>query len=114
MSEKYKIGKETVRSIVKETCEGLWQALSPIYLAEPQLNEFKHITADFYKKWKIPNCIGALDGRYIQIKCPTTKRGTKYDCRNEYVMVIMAACNSKYEFTFVDIATHERGSDGGK
>lgn len=45
----------------------------------PNLNEpdWLEISNDFNAKWNFPNCLGAVDGKHIAIKCPPNG-GTLY------------------------------------
>ncbi|XP_036329762.1 protein ANTAGONIST OF LIKE HETEROCHROMATIN PROTEIN 1-like [Rhagoletis pomonella] len=66
----HKMGKTTVRNIVLEICEIIWTTLSPVYLSEPTLAQYKDIADDFSRMWNMPNCVGAIDGKHIAITCP--------------------------------------------
>ncbi|XP_017485759.1 PREDICTED: uncharacterized protein LOC108374284 isoform X2 [Rhagoletis zephyria] len=57
--------------IVAETCDALWEILGPIYLSIPKKDEWKRIAIDFNSMWNLPNCIGAIDGKHINIFCPS-------------------------------------------
>lgn len=64
------IGHATVHCIIKETCQVLWNVLQPIVMPPPAKEDLAHISGEFYKKWNIPNCVGALDGKHVEIQCP--------------------------------------------
>lgn len=66
----FKIGISTVREIVYETCQVIYSQLHSIYLSPPNRQEYKEIAAEFWRKCKVPNCIGAIDGKHIRIFCP--------------------------------------------
>nr|XP_023011716.1 uncharacterized protein LOC111502002 isoform X2 [Leptinotarsa decemlineata] len=66
-------GESTVRKIIKESTEIIWNALKDIYMTIPTREQFKHIADRFELLWNLPNCIGALDGKHIRIeKFPNT------------------------------------------
>ncbi|XP_017485753.1 PREDICTED: uncharacterized protein LOC108374284 isoform X1 [Rhagoletis zephyria] len=67
----FKIGLSTMKEIVAETCDALWEILGPIYLSIPKKDEWKRIAIDFNSMWNLPNCIGAIDGKHINIFCPS-------------------------------------------
>ncbi|KAI8124650.1 putative nuclease HARBI1 [Lucilia cuprina] len=66
----HKLGKTTVRNIILETCEIIWNLLSPIYASEPTTSQYIDIEQDFSRMWNIPNCVGAIDLKHIALKCP--------------------------------------------
>lgn len=66
----HRIGKATAHVIIKEVCKVLWDKLKPTELPEPSKNNFEDIAKGFFERWNLPNCIGALDGKHINIIAP--------------------------------------------
>ena len=50
-------------SAVYEVCDAVWQVLQPIYMKEPDEDDWKQIEHRFSTRWNFPNCVGALDGK---------------------------------------------------
>jgi hypothetical protein len=70
MSFSYRIAPSTVHSIIISTCELIWNKLSPTELLQPTEEEWKKKAEEFYSLWQFPNCIGAIDGKRIEIQAP--------------------------------------------
>jgi hypothetical protein len=64
----FRIGINTVSKIISETCEELWNTLNESVFPEINQNTWLKIANDFAKKWNFPNCIGAIDGKQVQIQ----------------------------------------------
>ena len=64
-------GYTTIGNIVKEGCDALWLKLSSVHMRMPQGQEEWMVVADnFMNKWHFPNCVGAMDGKHVVIRCP--------------------------------------------
>lgn len=50
----------------------IWKKLSPTHLRAPSPAEVNQLAKEFYEKWKFPNCVGAIGGKYIRILDPST------------------------------------------
>ena len=60
------IGKSTVSNIIRETCDGICQALLEKYLTGPESTEnWLRIAEGFQDEWNFPHCTGAVDGKHI-------------------------------------------------
>ena len=71
LSWSYRIGRSTVSKIIRETSKAIWDILSPVYLKSPSSEvEWKQVADDFSGIWNLPNVIGAIDGKHIDIECP--------------------------------------------
>ncbi|KZS02590.1 Uncharacterized protein APZ42_000308, partial [Daphnia magna] len=88
LSYAFRIGHSTVSEIVRETCEKIFETLSPIYLKQPDSNGWKKIANEFSKIWNFPNCIGAGDGKHFAIQCPSNSGSTWYNYKGFHSMVM--------------------------
>lgn len=109
----YKLGATTVREIIQETCEVIWRLLSPVYVSVPTESQYRDIAKDFFDMWNIPNCVGAIDGKHVAIKCPAKSSSMYYNYKKFFSIVLMAVCDAKYTFTAVSIGSYGSQSDGG-
>ena len=78
ISFSYRLGHSTVCSIIDDTCDAIWKALSPEYLRTPaNSDEWRRISDGFESTWNFPHCVGATDGKHIMIQAP-------HNCGSEY------------------------------
>ena len=99
--------------IVKETCAVIWEVLSPLVMPTPTKEQWLEIGQRFGRKWNFPNCIGAVDGKHINIKAPP-KSGSLYrNYKHFFSIVLMAVVDADYRFTMVDIGSYGSSSDSG-
>lgn len=102
------LGLSTVSSIIRETTKILWKILQPKVLQPPSMEEWMSIEKDFYERWNIPNCIGAIDGKHVNIQAPPNSGSEFFNYKKQHSIVLMAACDARYRFTLVNI-----GAAGG-
>ena len=75
--------------------------------------EWEKIADDFMKRWEMPNCIGALDGKHIIMQAVANAGSTYYNYKGEHSIVLMSLVDAHRRFIYVDIGCNGRVSDGG-
>ena len=75
--------------------------------------EWREIAREFEAKWQFPNCIGAIDGKHVEIQPSAGSGSYFYNYKGTDSIVLMAVTNTNYEFVYIDVGANGRVSDGG-
>ena len=67
---------------------------------------------EFERKWDFPNCLGAVDGKHVEIIPPTGSGSFYWNYEGFNSLVLMSIANANYEFVYCDSETNGRVSDG--
>lgn len=109
----FRVGVTTACNIIRETCDILWKQLQPLVLPVPTTEEWEVMADKFCKRWSLPNCVGAIDGKHIAIQAPHHSGSTYFNYKKYYSTVLLGVCDAEYCFSFVDIGAYGAQSDSG-
>lgn len=110
----FRVSRHSISRIVVETCEALYKALQQDYLKVPSTDEeWKYISTRFEERWNFPHCIGALDGKHVNIQPPPNSGSHYYNYKGFNSIVLMALVDADLKFIYIDVGTNGRVSDGG-
>nr|CAH7751209.1 unnamed protein product [Callosobruchus chinensis] len=93
--------------------EYIWDSLYEIHIPVPSNGDFQQITKDFYEIWNFPNCIGALDGKHIRMRCPNNSGSLYFNYKGYFSIVLQALVDANYKFINIDVGGYGKQSDGG-
>ncbi|XP_031356255.1 protein ALP1-like isoform X1 [Photinus pyralis] len=111
---KFKMGKSTVHCIIKEMCQAIFDVLHNDYLQPPRNEEeWLSIATSFENTWNFPHCLGALDGKHINMRAPNNSGSLYFNYKKNFSLVLLALCDSQYMFKIVGIGAFGSSSDGG-
>ena len=103
-----------VNHILWKTCSAIWKALGDIYVRPPSSpDDWREISRGFEDLWNSPHCVGAIDGKHVNMKCPNNSGSLYYNYKGFFSLVLMAICDSHYNFTLVDIGDYGGNNDSG-
>lgn len=109
----FRISHTTIRQLVYETCEAIWDTLYQKHMAFPTKLTLSSIADQFYRKWKFPNCVGAIDSKHIRIKCPGNSGSMYFNYKKYCSIVLQGLVDANYKFISVEVGSYGNQSDGG-
>ena len=109
----FRVAANTISGIVPETCEAIINEYMDEFIPCPNTPEaWMHVAEDFSMKWQFHNCLGAIDGKHVAIKCPANGGSTFFNYKGFHSIILMALY-ANYKFLYVDIGANGSCSDGG-
>lgn len=77
------------------------------------MEEWKAVADGFAARWNFPNCIGALDGKHVNIIQPANSGSRFFNYKHTFSLVLMGLVDADYKFLYCDVGCNGRISDGG-
>ncbi|KAH8009728.1 hypothetical protein HPB51_019039 [Rhipicephalus microplus] len=108
-----RVGISKAHMAVKVTCHALWMRLQLLYMPIPTSETWLHVAQGFGHTWQFLNCIGAVDGKHVQLKCPKNSGSMFFNYKGTYSIALLAVVDCNYKFVMVDVEAYGKQSDGG-
>lgn len=103
----------TISYIVKETLAALKEKLVPLFLPQLTTGNLEKKAEEYNNKWNFPNCVGAIDGKHVRIRCPNKSGSLYYNYKGFFSVVLLAVVDANYKFMFVDVGSYGKEGDSG-
>ncbi|XP_069609053.1 uncharacterized protein [Ranitomeya imitator] len=99
----FRVGKSTISQIVRCTCTVIWQKLQPIVMPCPTKETWLQVAAGFQTVANFPNCVGAVDGKYVRVLKPPRSGSRFFNYKKYFSVVLMAVADAHYKFVAIDV-----------
>nr|CAI5844569.1 unnamed protein product [Callosobruchus analis] len=91
LSYEYLLAPSTLRKIVFDTCQVIWNKLQPLYMSETLAeDDCLRIADQFFARTKFPNIIGVVDGKHIRVIKPSHSGSNFFNYKKYFSVVLMA------------------------
>lgn len=97
----FRLEDEPYEQIVKDVCKAIVAAVMPTYVKSPSADDFKRIANEFSRKWSLPNCLGAVGCKTMQLEAPADP-GPYFMSENHRISIV-ALCDANYCFTVAEV-----------
>ncbi|XP_056647448.1 uncharacterized protein LOC130452155 [Diorhabda sublineata] len=74
--------------------------------------EWELVKRKFEVQWNFPNCVEAIDGKHIQIKCPPKSGSNYYNYKGTFSITLFALVDAEYNFLYIDVGANGKSNDG--
>ncbi|XP_055919377.1 putative nuclease HARBI1 isoform X2 [Eupeodes corollae] len=105
----YRVSKQAFGLIVDQVCIAICTEMSD-EMPKMRKTNWLEVANKFNARWNFPNCVGAIDGKHIAIKCPKNAGSLFYNYKKFHSIVLMAVADAQYRFIYIDVGAY--GSEG--
>ncbi|XP_071051335.1 uncharacterized protein [Onthophagus taurus] len=89
------ISPQLLGKIIPETCDAIYKVLQKTYMKFPKCEEeWKQIALEFKQRWNFDTCVGAIDGKHINIVKPPNSGSIYYNYKGKFSIVLMAVVDA--------------------
>lgn len=98
---------------MKRTLAVLKRTLVPVFLPSMSKEQLVLKAKDYYARWNFPNCVGAIDGKHVRIRCPRKSASLYYNYKGFFSIVLLAVVDANYRFIYIDVGSYGKEGDSG-
>lgn len=98
VSHLFGVGISTVCNCVQDFCDAVIRVLLPQHIKFPDPAKFVEMAKFFESRWRVPQCVGAIDGSHIPIIAPEEYPGDYFNRKGWHSVVLQAVVNGKGQF----------------
>lgn len=69
IASNYRVGKQTFGKMIDDVCNAICVVLKDECKSYSNA-DWLQVANQYNAKWNFPNCLGAIDGKHVAIKCP--------------------------------------------
>lgn len=71
IADLYRVGQSTVCKSIDIVCNAICEEFQTVAFENYDREIWLNVANRFNERWNLPNCLGAIDGKHIRIKCPS-------------------------------------------
>lgn len=84
-----------------------------IFLPDVSTVDLNKKATEFWTKWNFPNCVLAIDGKHVRIRCPKKTGSLFFNYKDYFSIVMLAMVDANYKFIAIDVGSFGREGDSG-
>jgi hypothetical protein len=69
----------------------------------PTEQKWREVSKRYHELWNPPNCVGAIDGKHVRIKCSPNSGSSFYNYKGYFSIVFLACADADGLFLTIDV-----------
>lgn len=108
----WRCAHNTISKVVRQVTRAIIEEFASEVVKCPDTPEaWKEVADKFGDRWNFPHALGALDGKHICIRKPTSSGSYYYNYKHFFSIIMLALVDADYKFLWVDIGANGACSD---
>lgn len=98
ISHLFEVGLSTVFNCVQDFCYAVNKVRLPVHISFPDADKFVELATFFQNRWRVPQCVGTIDGSHIPVIAPEEYPRDYYNRKGWHSIVLQAVVDGKVLF----------------
>ncbi|KAK3916792.1 Protein ANTAGONIST OF LIKE HETEROCHROMATIN PROTEIN 1 [Frankliniella fusca] len=111
LSYLFRVLSPAICRIVLEVTTVLWSVLKTEVFPELSQDTWLRTSAEFEVMWNIPHCVGAIDGKQVQVKAFPHSGSRWFGYKKVHCMTLLAVSDAKHKFSIVETGASGKRAD---
>lgn len=103
LATRFRIGATSLRMYVMQTVLAIVEEITPIVMPKLQKEDWLKISKTFLQRWNFPMCLGATDGKHVDMFCPPNSGSENFNYKKRFSINLMGLVDPWYKFIMTDV-----------
>ena len=103
----------TISVVIREVVKAIYEAYKDVWTMPSSPEEWKEVSDGFSSRWNFHHCVGAIDGKHVEIVKPRKSGDLYYNYKGWHSIVMMAMVDANYVFRWCSVGHPGKSSDAG-
>ena len=95
VAEQFGVGITTACHCLQDFCKAVIKVLLPDHIQTPDARKLAEMATFFNNKWRVPQCVGAIDGTHIPIVAPLQFPRDYHNRKSFHSIILQAVVDGK-------------------
>ena len=110
----FRVANSTISLFVPQVCEAIYEEYRDEVFIMPQDEDaWRDVAKQFSTRWNFHHCLGAIDGKHVEIKKPRNSGSRYYNYKSYFSIILLAVVDADYKFLWCNIGAEGSAGDAG-
>ena len=110
----FRVANSTISLFIPQVCQAIYDEYKEEVFTMPEDTDgWREVANKFSTRWNFHHCLGAIDGKHIEIKKPRKSGSIYYNYKGYFSIILLAIVDADYKFLWCNIGAPGSASDVG-
>ena len=110
----FRVANSTISLFVPQVCTAIYEENKREVFTMPRdVDGWREVANQFSPRWNFHHCLGAIDGKHVEIKKPCNSGSTYYNYEGYFSIILLAVVDADYKFLWCNIGAEGSAGDAG-
>lgn len=111
----FRVANSTISLFIPQVCQAIYDEYKEEVFTMPEDTDgWREVANKFSTRWNFHHCLGAIDGKHIEIRKPRKTGSIYYNYKGYFSIILLVIVDADYKFLWCNIGAPGSASDALK